>query len=51
MYFLSTRDNVDELRKIENKSSFVSADNMPGMLKVPLFQWKMNDSTIIMDSI
>ncbi len=23
MYFLSTRDNVDELRKIENKSSFV----------------------------
>ena len=33
MYFLSTRDNVDELRKIENKSSFVSADNMPEYVK------------------
>lgn len=31
--FLSTRDNVDELRKIENKSSFVSADNMPEYVK------------------
>ncbi|BCN88811.1 monofunctional peptidoglycan glycosyltransferase SgtB [Staphylococcus argenteus] len=33
MYFLSTRDNVDDLRKIENKSSFVSADDMPDYVK------------------
>lgn len=28
MYFLFICDNVDELRKIENKSSFVLVDNM-----------------------
>ncbi len=52
MYFLSTRDNVDELRKIENKSSFVSADNMPEYVKGAFIS--MEDerfSTIIMDSI
>nr|6FTB_A Chain A, Monofunctional glycosyltransferase [Staphylococcus aureus MW2] len=33
LYFQGHMDNVDELRKIENKSSFVSADNMPEYVK------------------
>ena len=42
MYYLSSRANVDDLKTIENKSSYVSADNMPDYVKVHLFQWKMN---------
>lgn len=33
MYFLSSRANVDDLQTIENKSSFVSVDNMPDYVK------------------
>ncbi|MBU5272787.1 monofunctional peptidoglycan glycosyltransferase SgtB [Staphylococcus caprae] len=33
MYFLSSRANVDDLKSIENKSSFVPADNMPNYVK------------------
>lgn len=33
MYYLSSRANVDDLKTIENKSSYVSADNMPDYVK------------------
>ena len=33
MYFLSSRANVDDLKSIENKNSFVPADNMPNYVK------------------
>lgn len=33
MYVLSSRANVDDLKSIENKSNFVSADNMPNYVK------------------
>ncbi|MBO1199798.1 monofunctional peptidoglycan glycosyltransferase SgtB [Staphylococcus simiae] len=33
MYFLASRDNVDDLKKIENKSDFVAANNMPDYVK------------------
>ena len=33
MYFLSSRANVDDLKSIENKSSFVPADNMTNYVK------------------
>lgn len=33
MYFLSSRANVDDLQTIENKSNFVSSDNMPNYVK------------------
>src|SRR5699024_12402365 len=33
MYALSTRADVDELKKIENKDSFVSVSNMPDYTK------------------
>ena len=31
--YLSSRANVDDLKTIENKSSYVSADNMPDYVK------------------
>lgn len=33
MYFLSSRANVDDLKTIENKSDFVSVDDMPEYVK------------------
>lgn len=33
MYFLSSRANVDDLQSIENKSDFVSANDMPDYVK------------------
>lgn len=33
MYFLSSRANVDDLKTIENKSNYVSSDNMPDYVK------------------
>ncbi|MFW3581374.1 monofunctional peptidoglycan glycosyltransferase SgtB [Staphylococcus caprae] len=33
MYFLSSSANVDDLKSIENKNSFVPADNMPNYVK------------------
>lgn len=33
MYFLSSRENVDNLQSIENKNNFVAADNMPNYVK------------------
>ena len=51
MYFLSSRANVDDLQTIENKSNFVSSDNMPNYVRAHLYLWKMNVFLNIMDSI
>ncbi len=47
MYFLSTRDNVDELEKFEKEEFCVSFIHV-NMLKSLYLNGNMNDFTIIM---
>ena len=51
MYFLSSRANVDDLQTIENKSNFVSSDNMPNYVKGAFISMEDERFLNIMDSI
>ena len=49
--FLSSRANVDDLQTIENKSNFVSSDNMPNYVKGAFISMEDERFLNIMDSI